>query len=91
MKMWKFKGHKARYWSHCVHFDFWLVTFLLQVSGLTFWFSLKEHLVAATEHIRATLNACNASRRKAALTETITKQIGKRRIAVFKDYTEGKI
>ncbi|TPP67426.1 Tetratricopeptide repeat protein 39B [Fasciola gigantica] len=47
-----------------------------------------EHLLAATEHIRTTLNVCNANRRKAALTEALTKQIGKRRIAIFKDYTE---
>ncbi|KAA0198670.1 Tetratricopeptide repeat protein 39B [Fasciolopsis buskii] len=59
-----------------------------QIPGGQITSEKMEHLVAATEHIRATLNACNASRRKAALTETITKQIGKRRIAVFKDYTE---
>ncbi|VDP69314.1 unnamed protein product [Echinostoma caproni] len=47
-----------------------------------------EHLVTATESIRATLDVCNANRRKAAFSETLTKQIGKRRIAVFKDYTE---
>ncbi|KAF7260675.1 hypothetical protein EG68_02049 [Paragonimus skrjabini miyazakii] len=47
-----------------------------------------EHLLKATEHIRKTLNVCNASRRKAAFGEAITKQIGKRRIQIYKEYTE---
>ncbi|TGZ59751.1 hypothetical protein CRM22_008904 [Opisthorchis felineus] len=47
-----------------------------------------EHLTLATEHIRRTLAACNTNRRKSAFAEIFTKQLPKKRIAIYKEYTE---
>lgn len=48
----------------------------------------RENLKTATESIQKTLQVCHANRRKSAFSESITKRLGKNKIAVFKQYTE---
>ncbi|CAH8568648.1 unnamed protein product [Heterobilharzia americana] len=48
----------------------------------------QENLELAKENLRTTLKACTANRRKAAISETFTKQIDKNRNAIFNLYTD---
>ncbi|VDP99080.1 unnamed protein product [Trichobilharzia regenti] len=48
----------------------------------------QENLELAKETLKTTLKACTSNRRKAAISETFTKQIDKNRNAIFNLYTD---
>ncbi|VDP40831.1 unnamed protein product [Schistosoma margrebowiei] len=50
----------------------------------------QENLETAKEQLKTTLKACQANRRKAAISETFTKQIEKSRNIIYSLYTDGK-